>query len=130
MPLHRRFPAGGKRTARRTRPTWIGWPFPGDAELGKTPRQAAMLLRRLEDSKALLEAEEACDDPLRMIPYLLDGKAVQGQVVRLDPDHRELWTLPVGSGPPPYDNDCLRGSMPHAGRQRTLVDWLSRRPVL
>jgi len=56
----------------------------------ETPRQAATLLRQLENSKALLEAEEACDDRLRMIPYLLDGKAVQGEVVRLDPDHREL----------------------------------------
>ncbi len=56
----------------------------------ETPRQAAMLLHQLEEAKALLEAEEACDDPLRMIPVLLDGKAVQGQVVGLDQDHREL----------------------------------------
>jgi len=56
----------------------------------QTPRQAAILLRRLEEAKATLEAEEACDDALRMIPYLLDGKAIQGRVIQLDLNNREL----------------------------------------
>jgi hypothetical protein len=66
---------------------WIA--ISGRRRTRDTPRQAALLLSQLEESKALLEAEEACDDPLRMIPYLLEGKAVQGQVVSLDPEHRE-----------------------------------------
>jgi hypothetical protein len=55
-----------------------------------TARQAATLLRRLEEANTLLAAEEACDDHLRMIPYMLDNKAVQGEVVRIDEDHREM----------------------------------------
>jgi hypothetical protein len=56
----------------------------------QTPRQAAMTMRRLEHAKARVQAEEAFDDPVRMIPYLLDHKAVAGQVDHVDPDHREL----------------------------------------
>ena len=56
----------------------------------QTPRQAALMLRKLEDTKRRLEAEEACDDPLRMIPYLLENKAVRGRVIRVNPEHREM----------------------------------------
>jgi hypothetical protein len=56
----------------------------------QTARQAAMTLRSLEEAQRLVEAEEACDDPLRMIPYLLEHKAVCGRVVRLDPDRKEM----------------------------------------
>jgi hypothetical protein len=56
----------------------------------QTPRQAAMALRELEEAGRLLEAEEACDDPLRMIPYLLQHKAVCGRVVMVDRAHQEL----------------------------------------
>jgi hypothetical protein len=55
----------------------------------QTPRQAAMALRHLEEARRLLEAEEACDDPVRMIPYLLQGKAVRGRVLAVDPEYRE-----------------------------------------
>jgi hypothetical protein len=58
----------------------------------QTPRQAAMTLRELEEAQRLLEAEEACDDSLRMIPYLLQHKAVCGRVVAVDREHRELAT--------------------------------------
>src|SRR5262249_959277 len=34
----------------------------------QTPRQAALTLHKLEEAAQRLEAEEACDDPLRMIP--------------------------------------------------------------
>src|SRR5262249_45560465 len=54
--------------------------------------QAATTLRELEEGQRLLEAEEACDDPLRMIPYLLQHKAVCGRVVAVDRQHRELAT--------------------------------------
>jgi hypothetical protein len=56
----------------------------------QTPRQAAMTLRNFEEAKRLLEAEEACDDPLRMVPYILENKAIRGRVVAVDHDHREL----------------------------------------
>jgi hypothetical protein len=56
----------------------------------QTPRQAVLMLRRLEDAKKRLEAEEACDDPLRMISYLLENKAVRGRVIRVDLVHREM----------------------------------------
>jgi hypothetical protein len=55
----------------------------------QTPRQAALTLRNMEEAKRLLDAEEACDDPLRMIPYLLENKAVRGRVVEVDQEHRE-----------------------------------------
>src|SRR5262249_49670236 len=58
----------------------------------QTPRQAAMTLRELEEAQRLLDAEEACDDPLRMIPYVLQHQAVRGRVVDVDLDHRELAT--------------------------------------
>lgn len=58
----------------------------------QTARQAALTLRRLEDAQVVLEAEEACDDPVRMIPYLLDHKAVRGTVRGIDRGHRELAT--------------------------------------
>jgi hypothetical protein len=55
----------------------------------QTPRQAAMTLHNLEEAQRLLEAEEACDDPLRMVPYLLEHKAVRGQVIAIETEHRE-----------------------------------------
>jgi hypothetical protein len=56
----------------------------------QTPRQAALTLRSLEEATRLLEAEEACDDPLRMLPCVLENKAVRGMVERVDRDHKEL----------------------------------------
>src|SRR5262249_46385882 len=46
-------------------------------------------LHNLEEAQRLLEAEEACDDPLRMVPYLLEHKAVRGQVIAINMEHRE-----------------------------------------
>jgi hypothetical protein len=56
----------------------------------QTARQAIETMRRLEDAKARLVAEEALDDPLRMIPWLLDGKAIEGSVTSVDPDYQEV----------------------------------------
>jgi hypothetical protein len=64
-----------------------------------TPRQAAMLMRRMEEAQRLLEAETACDDPLRMIPFLLEHKAVCGRVMAVDRNHRELATKRMASRP-------------------------------
>jgi hypothetical protein len=43
-------------------------------------RQAVMSLRRLEDAQSLYEAERAVEDPACMVPYLLAGKAIRGEV--------------------------------------------------
>lgn len=48
-----------------------------------TPRQAAMTLRRLEDTLARYEAERAIEDAACMIPHLLSGNAVRGLVASL-----------------------------------------------
>jgi hypothetical protein len=55
----------------------------------QTPRQAATTLRNLEEAGRLVEAEEACDDPLRMAAYVLANKAIRGTVVAVDPTHKE-----------------------------------------
>jgi hypothetical protein len=71
----------------------------GNRRTRQTPRQAAMTLRRLEEAQKLLEAETACDDPIRMIPYLLQHKAVCGKVIAVDREHRELATKRMVSRP-------------------------------
>ncbi len=48
-----------------------------------TPRQAAITLRRLEDSLARYAADQAVEDPACMIGYLLDGDAIRGTVASL-----------------------------------------------
>jgi hypothetical protein len=56
----------------------------------QTARQAIETMHRLEEAKARLVAEEALADPLRMIPFLLDGKAVEGLVIDVDSNHTEI----------------------------------------
>jgi hypothetical protein len=53
----------------------------------QSSRQAALTMRRLEEAGGLLEAEEACDDPVRMLPYVLEHKAVRGRVVAVERDN-------------------------------------------
>jgi hypothetical protein len=55
----------------------------------QTSVQAARTLRTWEEAERLRLAEEAIDDPLRMIPYLLTGEAVAGEVVAIDLNHVE-----------------------------------------
>jgi hypothetical protein len=55
----------------------------------QSARQAAQTLHRLEEAGRLLEAEEACDDPLRMAPALLAHRAVRGRVLDVNRDHWE-----------------------------------------
>lgn len=52
--------------------------------------QAIRSRNLLEAEQARLAAEEAIDDPVRMIPHILAGKAFQGRVVSVDADRREL----------------------------------------
>jgi hypothetical protein len=54
-----------------------------------TARQSAALMHSLEAAAERLETEEACDDPLRMIPALLAHRAVRGRVVHVDARYKE-----------------------------------------
>lgn len=58
----------------------------------ETSRQAAWKLHSWEEAAAVLEAEEALDDPLRMVPALLNNQAITGTVVDVDMENRELGT--------------------------------------
>jgi hypothetical protein len=69
--------------------SWINGPVGGRRRTRRAPRAAAMELGRLEAAQARCTAEEAIDDPVRMAPLLLAGKAVAGEVVQYEPDHRE-----------------------------------------
>lgn len=51
--------------------------------------QAARTLQDWETAYAKLVAEEAVDDPLRMVPYLLTNEAIAGQVRAVNLDHKE-----------------------------------------
>ncbi len=61
----------------------------GRTRTRQTARQAAVRLQTLENAKARLEAEEACDDPLKMIPFILQHKAVMGRAVQINTEYRE-----------------------------------------
>jgi hypothetical protein len=69
--------------------SWMNGPAQGRRRARRAPRAAAMELGRLESAAARCTAEEAIDDPLRMLPILLAGKAVAGEVVRCEADRRE-----------------------------------------
>lgn len=56
----------------------------------QTSAQAAYTLRGWEEAERLLVAEQAIDDPLRMIPYLLANDAIRGTVAQVDLEHREI----------------------------------------
>ena len=64
-----------------------------------TPRQAATTLRNLEEAQRRLHAEMALDDPACMVPYLLDGKAIEGTVSNIDIHHRERPNIRAVSRP-------------------------------
>jgi hypothetical protein len=49
-----------------------------------------MRLNKYERAHAALIVEEAIDDPLRMLPVLLAGQAIAGDIVSSDPTRREL----------------------------------------
>lgn len=68
---------------------WMAGPAEGRRKTRMAPREAALRLKDLERAHALLVAEEALDDPLRMAPHLLAGKALAGVVVACDDTRRE-----------------------------------------
>lgn len=81
-----------RRDLDRRRYTWqMDWVAQGGRRRTRqTARQAIETMHRLEEAKSLLIAEEALADPLRMIPFLLDGKAVEGQVIAVDLSYVEV----------------------------------------
>ena len=72
----RRFEADREAFGRHV--TWVSGG--GRYKTRDTARQAVMTLRRLEDAQSLYEAERAVEDAACMVPYLLDGKAIRGEV--------------------------------------------------
>lgn len=67
---------------------WIAGPAEGRRRTRDTIRQAMVIRRGLEADAQCLEAEEALSDPLRLIPYLLDNKAIEGTVHSCELDHK------------------------------------------
>jgi hypothetical protein len=57
-----------------------------------TTVQAIRHVSDLEQCAARLTAQEAVDDPLRMVDVLLAGRAVQGTIARVDATHRPAGT--------------------------------------
>lgn len=70
--------------------TWLEGPAGGRRRARQTVRQAIRSRDQAEQAKARALAEEAVSDPIRMIPYLLDHRAVEGDVVAYDGDHSEV----------------------------------------
>lgn len=69
---------------------WMNGPVQGRRRARRTPRAAALRLGELEAAQSMCLAEEAIDDPLRMAPVLLAGKALAGEVAGCEADRREL----------------------------------------
>ncbi|MGF6985274.1 hypothetical protein QFZ99_004751 [Paraburkholderia atlantica] len=69
---------------------WMNGPAEGRRKTRMTARNAAMRLNEYEQTQARLEAEEAIDDPLRMAPHLLAGKAFAGTVIASDSGRTEI----------------------------------------
>lgn len=82
--------ARGDRIAYASHMAWMNGPADGRRKTRMSPRNAALRLDALERAESMLVAEEALDDPLRMAPHLLAGKALAGTVVGRDAARREL----------------------------------------
>lgn len=61
----------------------------GRVRTRQTSAQAAYTLHGYEEAQQQLEAAEALDDRLRMLPYLVSNQAVGGKVIELDLEHKE-----------------------------------------
>jgi hypothetical protein len=70
--------------------SWMDGPVGGRRRTRDSVRAAIFARRRSETNSSLVAAEEACSDPVRMIRYLLDHKAVEGKVDAFDFEHREI----------------------------------------
>jgi hypothetical protein len=70
--------------------SWMDGPVGGRRRTRDSVRGAIFGRRRSETAVSLVAAEQACSDPVRMIGYLLDHKAVEGTVDPFDFEHREV----------------------------------------
>jgi hypothetical protein len=70
--------------------SWMDGPVGGRRRTRDSVRGAIFARRRSETAVSLVAAEEACSDPVRMIRYLLDHKAVEGRVDPFDFEHKEV----------------------------------------
>jgi hypothetical protein len=68
---------------------WMDGPADGRVRTRQDPRSAALRLNEYERANSTVIAEEAIDDPLRMAPILLSGKAIAGNVTRVEEERRE-----------------------------------------
>lgn len=69
---------------------WMNGPVGGRRRIRATHQQAFRALREAEVAASLVEAQETIADPLRMIPLLCTQQAVEGVVVAVDRDHKEV----------------------------------------
>lgn len=69
---------------------WMNGPAEGRRRTRQTMPQAIRGREQAEQIKKRSQAEEAVSDPIRMIPHLLDHRAVEGTVISYDGDHREV----------------------------------------
>ena len=90
---------------------WMNGPAQGRRKVRPGVRMTARRLRELEAAQARLEAEEAIDDPLRMVPQVIAGKAIAGQVVACDANRRERIN----------NRNCLRPSVTLRTDERCLA---------
>ena len=100
----------------------------------QTALQAAMTMDAMERAKQRVVTEEACDDPARMIPYLLDNKAVHGTVVSVDTNYKEVAAVravrrPLVTVAPP--DRCIMpiGKKLYWTREPAGPEWLVHRIV-
>lgn len=84
--VERRFEAD--RDAYSEHMAWMNGPAEGRRRARPTARQAAMELDRLEAADSGTAAEEAVDDPVRLVPLIVSGKAIAGRVRSVDAEHR------------------------------------------
>lgn len=68
---------------------WMNGPAQGRRRTRQTVRQTIPARRRAEAAASRTKAETVCSDPPRLIPYLLDHKAVTGVIERYE-DIKEI----------------------------------------
>lgn len=67
---------------------WMDGPVEGRRRARDSVRAAIRARRRGENARAVVTTQQACSDPTLMIGYLLDHKAVDGQIVAADFDRK------------------------------------------
>lgn len=67
---------------------WLDGPTGGRVRTRQTPRQAIGAKRMAEYWHAVVEAQEIVTDPLAMVDQIIAGKAVRGELISVDIDHK------------------------------------------